>query len=660
MKRIAVPLLLAPVLLALGIASPAAADVLVLLNGKKLVGGIQHDGPDGVKWNPYFSRDPGMVFDVRSFPRSRVKKAILVERPFSEFLRRRMGLAPGDVEGHLALAEWCRERKLKEEADLALLDVLRRDPAEERALKAYGKSRFRKLARGNPDFDPEVRKAVDAYLAIRDPGERGKAFARLRRGHSFSLPREYLDRILRSRDQPRGLVKDRPLTLGSTESPGVYTIFVPKEYDPRRAWPLVLGLHGGGPGGKDRDAVVGSGPSAMNFYIRQAAARGYLVVCPTARAAPWAATPNRAFLRSVLREVELLYHVDLNRVYLTGHSMGGFGTWYYGPLWAETWAAVSPMAGGGSGIHRLIDTNTPVFIFHGADDPVVGPGSDRAAARALAGTGHDFIYTELAGVGHGFPASIQKALFDFFDLRRLAPVRGRRAGPPSAKVRSSFLAKVTREEKRFLGDPLEYGGAEGTGKSEWKRLLKDLKLGGGNAEAAATRLGELKDPHSVKPVGDLLRNPKVPDDVKLHAARALGAIGSPEGYAGLAAGLRSENPEVFTASARAMAAIRAPKSGEALARSLDHVMKVIDGKRIGGNRILFTDWERWLGALAAAVRGIADRKPPGGWEAVERTAVKKVLEADWDVIHSRRVRQDPKAALRKLREAVEAARSAYG
>jgi hypothetical protein len=349
-------------------------------------------------------------------------------------------------------------------------------------------------------------------------------------------------------------------------------------------------------------------------------------------------------------EVKLLFHIDLNRIYLTGHSMGGFGTWHFGPLFAEELAAISPMAGGGGPNPRLEDTKTPVFIFHGADDNVVGPSSDRSAARSLAKGTHDFIYTELTGVGHGFPDSIQNDLFDFFDVRRLAVGRGRKA--PSAEVRSSFLQKVSRDEKRYLGDPTLFGSAAEGGKTEWKQHLKALKLGGGKALAAADRLGELKAKDSVKPIGDLLKNPKIGEDVKVQAARALGLIGRPDGYAGLAAGLRTESHEIVTAAAKSMAAIRAPKSGDALLAALTHVNKMLDGKRISGNRMHISDWTPWLGAMQAVVTGVGELKVEGGAAAIHRTAVKGVVAGRWDVIYSRRVGQTPEKPRRELAAAI--------
>ncbi|MCU0726197.1 MAG: HEAT repeat domain-containing protein [Planctomycetes bacterium] len=635
------------------LALPATADVLVLANGRPLRGGVHRDDPAGVSWNPYFSRHPGMVFDTQEFLREQVKEVIREEPPFREFLRRMREVPKGDVTALVEVARWAESEKLAEEARFALLEALRIDPANEEALREFGKSKFPKVARGDPDFDPDLRAQVEEYLKLEDAAERAALYGKMKRERFIVWPQEYLDRIRRSAGEPKGLQKDRALTMGAAQSPGVYTLFVPEGYDPRRPWPLLVGLHGGGVGGREGDAVVGSGHSAMNFYVREAAARGYIVVCPTARAAPWASGMNGPFLESVIAEVELLYHVDLNRVYLTGHSMGGFGCWHYGPQWAERFAAISPMAGGGGGgWNRLVETNTPVFIFHGADDNVVGPDSDRSAARALAKTAHDFVYTELTGVGHGFPDSIQKDLFDFFDGRRLAPVRGKRAGPPGPEPASSFLAKVSREEKLYLGDPLTFGDGEEGGV---KQLIKELKLGGGRAEAAATKLGELRDEASVKPVADLLRHPATADDVRVQAARALGLIGHPDALPALSAGLVSERHDVFCACAFALARIRSEKAGPALIESFAHLDRVLDGKRIGGIRIDYSDWELWLSAYRAVVEALAVAKPPGAVAAMTRSPVKKVIAGGLEVIASPRAGEDPAVPRRALALAIVAA-----
>ncbi|MEN8151503.1 MAG: hypothetical protein ABFS86_16930, partial [Planctomycetota bacterium] len=188
---------LAPILLILLLVTTAAADVVVLKNGRKLRGGYAEVG-ETVVFNPYFSRHPEMVFGVERFPRSAVKELIREDPPLVTLLAKLSELGPDDLDGRLALAEWCGERKMKAERLEVLLDILRRDPAHEGALKAYGKSKFRKVAKGNPDYDEEIRAAVEEYLALPDPEERKKVYAKLKRERSIAMPQEYFDRMIRA------------------------------------------------------------------------------------------------------------------------------------------------------------------------------------------------------------------------------------------------------------------------------------------------------------------------------------------------------------------------------------------------------------------------------------------------------------------------------
>ena len=68
----------------------------------------------------------------------------------------RMAEAKGDPDVLLELAAWCKERKLKDEREVALLDVLRHAPDHEAALKEFGRSKFPKVKRGNPLYDAGV------------------------------------------------------------------------------------------------------------------------------------------------------------------------------------------------------------------------------------------------------------------------------------------------------------------------------------------------------------------------------------------------------------------------------------------------------------------------------------------------------------------------
>ena len=350
------------------LAVPAAADVLAPRSGKQLEGAIVEEGGTETVFNIYWSRNPGVTNPkhVFRFPRTSLKKLKFAPHPEVEVFRR---LAKStDADACHAVGVYAKSHKLKHHARLCHGLALALDRDHKASKKALGgPPKWRSLRRGNPSFDVRLQPLLAKYAAEADIEER-KAIAKNLKELEFRAKPHVLERYRRSAGQPTGYQEDRPLSWNASAHPGaVYTLFVPAEYKPERTWPLIIGLHGGGPDGAQGDEVVGSGPSAMNFYRRHAASRGFLVACPTALQAGWGAKPNEQLVRDVMAEVTALYHVDLDRVYLTGHSMGGFGTWALGPRMAEEFAAISPMAGSGSGVSRLVATRTPIFIYHSED-----------------------------------------------------------------------------------------------------------------------------------------------------------------------------------------------------------------------------------------------------------------------------------------------------
>ncbi len=601
-------------------APPAPADILVV-NGRPVRCTWWEDGDDVVV-NPYNSTNRAMTYGVERVPKSRarVKDARPTETPEEEYCRRAFDARAGDAEAHRELARWCGEKKLKDLAAREWERVLERAPEDAEARKALGDSAVRDVLRRSGRANPALGEILAAYLASDSAAARRVLYERAVRDHGYDLPVTLLERAWRSGRLPKGRKDDVPLTLRSKEVKGhrgtLYTMFVPSTYDPLVPTPLVVGLHGGGPGGKDGKEVTGSGSSAMNFYTDVAEERGWLVACPSAIAAPWKAKENGPFLEAMLDELALLYNVDLNRVYLTGHSMGGFGTWHWGPEWAERWAAIAPMAGGGGpAAGRLKETHTPVYVFHGADDNVVGVGGDRAAAEALLKNGNEFVYTELNGVGHGFPPEVAREMAAYFEVKRLAVGKGR-AFRRSDEIRSSFLerwpVRLLREEKVYLGDPEPPKASAEKPEEERKRLLAEIDLGGGKADVAAARLAELRDEGAVKGLAQRLASAgRVADDVRAACARALGGIGAEEGFPALRAALSDEVDVVFLAAVEALEAAGDRGSGAHLLKALDFQARLFDGKR-QGDGMSYNDFEHRCAALgrtalaAAALASPAD------------------------------------------------------
>ena len=151
-----------------------------------------------------------------------------------------------------------------------------------------------------------------------------------------------------------------------------YLLFLPAGYNAasEKRWPLILFLHGAGERGSDVRLVAKHGPPKVDLATTNFP---FIVVSPQCPANKiW----SNDLLLALLDEVETKYAVDTHRVYLTGLSMGGFGTWSLGLSHPEKFAAIAPCCGGGDFITPLLADKTklatlPIWAFHGAKDPVV-------------------------------------------------------------------------------------------------------------------------------------------------------------------------------------------------------------------------------------------------------------------------------------------------
>lgn len=166
-----------------------------------------------------------------------------------------------------------------------------------------------------------------------------------------------------------------------------YLLHLPKGYDAGRpeGWPLMLFLHGAGERGSDLSLVKKHGPPKL---VEQGAEFPFILVSPQC---PAGETWDDDTLLGLLDEVMANYHVDPKRVYLTGLSMGGYGTWSLGLKHPERFAAIVPICGGGQtisvklagGQRRRDLQNLPVWAFHGGKDPVVPLEESQRMVEAL-------------------------------------------------------------------------------------------------------------------------------------------------------------------------------------------------------------------------------------------------------------------------------------
>ena len=154
-----------------------------------------------------------------------------------------------------------------------------------------------------------------------------------------------------------------------------YLLFLPKDYgkESGKTWPLILFLHGSGERGTNVWKVATHGPPSR---VAAHPDFPFIIVSPQCpEGEHWSNDSLLALLDDVLSH----YAADPTRIYLTGLSMGGYGTWDLGLSHPERFAAMVPICGGGELIAPLLSSHEKadalkrlgIWTFHGAKDPVV-------------------------------------------------------------------------------------------------------------------------------------------------------------------------------------------------------------------------------------------------------------------------------------------------
>ena len=175
-----------------------------------------------------------------------------------------------------------------------------------------------------------------------------------------------------------------------------YLLGLPEEYVAKDKWPLILFLHGAGERGNDLNRVLKHGPPKK---IRKGESMPFVVVSPQCDTGKrW----NAEALSKLLDDVESKYKIDKQRIYLTGLSMGGYGSWALTAHSPKRFAAVAPICGGGDAevIPAKIKNHVPVWAFHGDNDRVVPIEGTQKLVDGLKELGAEPKFTIYAGVNH--------------------------------------------------------------------------------------------------------------------------------------------------------------------------------------------------------------------------------------------------------------------
>ncbi|MEI7683834.1 MAG: alpha/beta hydrolase-fold protein [Planctomycetota bacterium] len=188
--------------------------------------------------------------------------------------------------------------------------------------------------------------------------------------------------------------------LAKTHTDGAkYVVFVPHDFKADKAYPVILFLHSSGSTGDDGQKQTGNGLG--NAIRKNEKAFPFIAVFPQSQKRTWKADSEdgkRAL--AIFDDVVKAYKTDPKRQYLTGLSMGGFGTWSMAAAHPDRWAAIAPICGGGDPTTATKFKNIPCWNFHGDADPTVKVDLSRNMIKALKDAGGAPRYSELPGVGH--------------------------------------------------------------------------------------------------------------------------------------------------------------------------------------------------------------------------------------------------------------------
>ena len=216
-----------------------------------------------------------------------------------------------------------------------------------------------------------------------------------------------------SAEKPANLLEKKTFTdaQGKTLS---YRLLKPVNEDPKQSYPLVVFLHGAGERGSDNTAQLTHG---VGDFAREENRKNYpcfLIAPQCPSGAKWSDVDWGAEKHVMPKEpsesgrltLELIaamqkeHRIDPKRIYITGLSMGGYGTWDLIARRPELFAAAVPVCGGGDEATAAVMAKIPIWAFHGDKDGAVKVSRSRNMIEALKKAGGEPKYSEYAGVGH--------------------------------------------------------------------------------------------------------------------------------------------------------------------------------------------------------------------------------------------------------------------
>ncbi|MCD4825009.1 MAG: prolyl oligopeptidase family serine peptidase [Phycisphaerae bacterium] len=215
---------------------------------------------------------------------------------------------------------------------------------------------------------------------------------------------------------------------------GQYLLFLPEHYGKNGAkCPLILFLHGSGERGSNLSLVKKLGPPKVAPNQK---GFPFIVLSPQCPAGKWWTDADIVqMVMTMLDDICDKYLVDRDRIYLTGLSMGGFGTWALAQQYPNRFAAIAPVCGGGNPYLAKRIKHIPVRIYHGAKDknvPLHFAKQMAAVLKQIGGTVQLFVFPTR---GHNVwtPTYSNGKLYEWFLQHRRTPTKSKTSKPAAGK-----------------------------------------------------------------------------------------------------------------------------------------------------------------------------------------------------------------------------------
>ncbi|HEY6261247.1 MAG TPA: hypothetical protein VIW47_06625 [Nitrospiraceae bacterium] len=265
----------------------------------------------------------------------------------------------------------------------------------------------------------DLKTQVFRYLDSTDTDEAARALQAILSDPSVTIDQTV--RIIQTEReyavQPTGTIPDERIDVRGHAYD--LALSIPPTYQPTKGYALVVCLHGAGFTG---EAYLERWQTRLG--------KDYVLACPTVPMGAWFTRGAEELVLATIHFVQQRYHIDPDRIFLTGMSNGGIGTWVIGMHDASLFAGLAPMASGLDSVLMPFLANlrsTPIYIIHGSKDEVMPVELSRSITKELTKLGYPFVYREhdrehpMAG-GHYFPREELPELVNWFNAQRRNPL----------------------------------------------------------------------------------------------------------------------------------------------------------------------------------------------------------------------------------------------